>query len=156
MFERKNQSILAEHFNKMVDREGDDDDGELITLKRADHELDEDALTEHDYQSKRKTKMATSKKALAKYGERNTRLVFDDEGQAHEVYEMKSTDEVFKGSEDVKEAGRRFAETERSKLKEADVMDKAEAKEKKQEKKRKRKEREREVCLCYVHDCSTY
>ena len=54
--------------------------------------------------------------------------------------------EVFAGGkEEVIEAGRRFAESERGKLRAADVEDKAEAKEKKREKKRKRKEREREV-----------
>ena len=59
---------------------------------------------------------------------------------------MKKAEEVFKDQDDVREAGREFAERERGKLKEADMIDRAEAKEKKKEKKRKRKEREREVC----------
>lgn len=147
MFERKNQNILSEHFTKMIDHEGDgnDSDDDFITLKRAYHELDEANLPEHDFISKRKEKMAASKKALAKYGGRGSKLVFDDEGNPHELYEMKTAEEVFKDKEDVKEAGRKFVESERNRLKQADVQDKAEAKEKKQEKKRKRKEREREV-----------
>ena len=148
MFERKNQSILSKHFNKMVDRDsdhGDDDsDDDFITLKRADHELEGDSQ-EHTFVSKRQEKLAGTKKAVTKYGTRGTKLVFDDEGEAHELYEMKSAEEVFKGADEVKEAGRKFAESERSRLKDADVLDKAEAKEKKREKKRKRKEREREV-----------
>ncbi|PIL37625.1 hypothetical protein GSI_01319 [Ganoderma sinense ZZ0214-1] len=89
--------------------------------------------------------MALSKKALAKSGPRGHKLVFDDAGDAHEVYELKDAGEVFVGGkEEVMEAGRRFAESERGKLRAADVEDKAEAKEKKREKKRKRKERERE------------
>lgn len=151
MFERKNQNILSEHFNKLVDHSddgGSDTDDDFITLKRADHALDDAALPEHTVVSKRKQKMATSKKAIAKSGPKGHKLVFDEDGNAHEVYELKTAEEVFKGADDVKEAGRRFAEDERGRLKEADVRDREEAKEKKKEKKRKRKEREREVsCL---------
>ena len=149
LFERKNQNILSEHYNKLIDHSaegaGDDSDDEFITLKRADHDLDDAALQESEYKSKRQQRMALSKKALAKKGPRGHKLVFDDSGAAHEVYELKDTQEVFKDADEVMEAGRRFAESERGKLKEADVTDKAEAKEKKKEKKRKRKEREREV-----------
>ncbi|KAI0634181.1 DEAD-domain-containing protein [Trametes polyzona] len=145
MFERKNQNILSEHYNKLVDHgAGDSDDDEFITLKRADHELEGDAAVEHDFTSKRKQKLALSKKALAKSGPKGHKLVFDDEGNAHELYEMKDASEVFRDADEVREAGRQFAESERGKLQQADVVDKAEAKEKKREKKRKRKERERE------------
>lgn len=147
MFERKNQNILSEHFTKLVDHATDSDsDDDFITLKRADHDLNDSELPEHDFASKRKQKMALSKKAIAKGGPKGSKLVFDDEGNPHELYEMKTAEEVFKGKDDVKEAGRRFAEDERGKLREADVLDREEAKEKKKEKKRKRKEREREVC----------
>ncbi|KAI0942852.1 hypothetical protein AcV7_002148 [Taiwanofungus camphoratus] len=148
MFERKNQNILSEHYTKLVDHSLDrdaDSEDEFITLKRADHELPgNDELPESDFISKRKLKMATSKKALAKSGPKGNKLVFDDDGNPHEIYEMKTAEEVFKGVDDVKEAGRKFVEGERGRLKEADVVDKAQAKEKKREKKRKRKERERE------------
>ena len=99
MFERKNQNILSEHFNKMIDHEDDaaagGSDDDFITLKRADHELSDSDAPEHDFASKRKAKMANSKKAIAKYGARVTMLVFDDEGQAYELYQMKCTEEVF-------------------------------------------------------------
>ncbi|OCH87503.1 DEAD-domain-containing protein [Obba rivulosa] len=149
MFERKNQNILSEHYNKLVDHSADGDapesDDEFITLKRADHDLPGDAaLSESDFVSKRKLKMANSKKALGKYGPKGNKLVFDDEGRPHEVYEMQDADKVFRGVDEAMEEGRRFVEGERGKLKEADVVDKAEAKEKKREKKRKRKEREHE------------
>ena len=147
MFERKNQNILSEHYTKLVDHGDDDSEDDFITLKRADHDLDDSsALLESGFASKRKQKMSMSKKALAKYGEKGHKLVFDDEGHAHEVYEMKDTADVFKDEREIMEAGRLFAEAERGKMKEVDVVDKAEAKEKKREKKRKRKEREREVC----------
>ena len=156
MFERKNQNILSEHFNKLVEHEDADDDDDFITLKRANHDLEDKEAREHEYTSKRKQKMEGTKKSLLKHGPRGTKLVFDEEGAAHEVYEMKTAEEVFRDKEEVKEAGRKFAESERSRLKEADVVDKALAKEKKREKKRKRKERERQVRLRdkfvpYVH-----
>ena len=153
MFERKNQNILSAHYTKLVDHGGDDSDGsdsenDFITLKRADHDLadvPDDITLESGHTSKRKAKMSLSKKTLAKYGEKGHKLVFDDEGEAHEVYEMQDVASVFKDASEVREAGRRFAEEERGRLVHADVTDKAEAKEKKREKKRKRKEREREV-----------
>ena len=159
MFERKNQSILSEHYTKLVDHAGgSDSEGDFITLKRADHELpgEPGALPESNYTSKRKQRMALSKKALAKGGPRGSKLVFDDEGGAHEIYEMKAPEEVFGegGAEGraVKEAGKAFVESERGRMKEADVRDKEEAKEKKREKKRKRKEREREVRFRQLKD----
>lgn len=146
MFERKNQNILSEHYNKLVDHDAEDSDDDFITLKRADHELEGDAALEPDeFTSKRKARLAASKKAAAKSGPRGHKLVFDDEGVPHELYELQSVADVFKDADDAREAGRVFAASERGKLQEADVADKAEAKEKKREKKRKRKEREREV-----------
>ncbi|KAH9928023.1 DEAD-domain-containing protein [Epithele typhae] len=152
MFERKNQNILSEHYAKLVDRDDDDDGGDdgFITLKRADHGLEDVPEIDTGFISKRKAKLALSKKAIAKHGEKGKKLIFDDDGQAHEVYEMQDPENVFKG-EDVHEAGRKFAEAERGKLLTADVTDKAEAKEKKREKKRKRKQRELEG-YCDVED----
>lgn len=147
MFNRKNQNILSEHYTKLIDHGADgarDDDDDFITLKRADHALPEtDASTTYTL-SKRKEKMGQSKKAMLKYHGLGEKLVFDDEGRGHQVYEMRDLDEEFKGR-DVLEAARDFAEEERGKLKEADVQDKREARDKRKEKKRKRKERENEV-----------
>lgn len=83
--------------------------------------------------------MIKSKKVLAKYGPRGTKLVFDEDGQAHQVYEFKDVKDV-----DVERDGAEFMREEIGKMQRADVGDKAAAKEKKREKKRKRKERERE------------
>lgn len=171
MFERKNQNILSSHYTKLVDhsldptlnRSGDasDSDDDFITLARADHALPgDDALPSSENISKRKLKAGTSKRAMLKYKGAPTKLVFDDEGKPHEVYEMKDVDDVFgegKQDGDVKEAGKKFVESERGRLREADVRDKEEAKEKKKEKKRKRKEREREVhCLLLIFFSATF
>lgn len=151
MFERKNQNILSEHYSKLIDHgDAGNEEEDFIMLKRADHDLDLPTSIEHDPDvenlSKRKLKLSRTKRMTAKYGQLGHKLVFDDEGNPHEVYEMVNPDEFYKhGTEAVKEAGRTFAEGEKGKMKSADVTDKQEAKEKRKEKKRKRKERERGV-----------
>lgn len=160
MFERKNQNILSEHYSKLIDHEdAGEDEEDFITLKRANHDLDLPVSNEPDSDvenmSKRKLKLSRTKRTIAKYGQLGHKLVFDDEGNPHEVYEMVNPEEFYKhGAEVVKEAGRAFAEGEKGKLRSADVIDKHEAKEKKKEKKRKRKERERgvsRIVYCVAH-----
>lgn len=150
MFERKNQNILSAHYSKLIDH-GDavDDDEDFITLKRSNHDLsDTDANPEIDNLSKRKLKLSRTKRAVAKYGQLGHKLIFDDEGNPHEIYEMVDPAEFYKGGlEEAKEAGKAFVEGEKDKLKGADVVDKMEAKDKKRDKKRKRKDRENGVSL---------
>jgi ATP-dependent RNA helicase DDX10/DBP4 len=160
MFERKNRSVLSEHYNKLVDHgaEASDEDEDFITLKRADHDLASTsaALAVEENTSNRRRRAIVSKKGQIKYGDLPTRLVFDDDGVAHQVLEMKAVEEVF-GKGDPKnaalEAGRAFTEKERTKMGEVDKRDKAEAKEKRSEKKRKRKEAaqgvRRVLSLCF-------
>ena len=143
MFARKNQGILSEHYAKLVDRD-DEDAGEddFITLKRADHGLDDDE-DDFDQQnlSKRKQAMGLSKKKMLKYRTEAEHIKFDDEGQARHALDIRDDTEFRAG--DVGRAQTSFAHKEKERLKDADVMDRQVAKEKKQEKKRKRKERER-------------
>lgn len=145
MFSRKNQTILSSHYGKLVEQDetpgfnaGDDNDEDFFSLKRADHDLPAD-LAEYSDLSKRKIRLMKSKKALAKAGPRGTKLVFDEDGQAHELYEFKEAKDV-----DVEHDGAEFMKKEIGKMQRADVDDKAVAKEKRREKKRKRKEREQE------------
>ncbi|KAH7882996.1 DEAD-domain-containing protein [Phlebopus sp. FC_14] len=147
MFERKNQNILSEHYSKLVDRGEAVDDEDFITLKRADHDVPtSNDLLDIENLSKRKLKLSKTKRMVAKYRQLGRKLLFDNDGNPHEVYEMIDPQEFYKhGPASVKEAGRVFVEGEKGKLKEADVIDRQEAREKKREKKRKRKDREREV-----------
>lgn len=148
MFGRKNQTILSSHYGKLIEQDepstsgfgaGDEDEDEdFFSIKRADHDLPAE-LVEHSDLSKRKIRMMKSKKALAKAGPRGTKLVFDEDGQAHAIYEFKDMRDV-----DVERDGAEFMKQEIGRMQRADVDDKAVAKEKKREKKRKRKERERE------------
>ena len=152
MFERKNQGILSEHYQKLVDHSADleklapdgDENDDFIQIKRVDHALEDDFdQLQAENLSKRKLRAGESKRGMLKYGGTGSKLTFDEEGVGHEVYEFGDGDE-FRRKDQALEAARKFAEAEREKMKITDVRDKAEAQEKKREKKRKRKERE--VC----------
>ncbi|PYH49514.1 RNA-dependent ATPase HCA4 [Aspergillus saccharolyticus JOP 1030-1] len=94
--------------------------------------------------SKRREKLLKSKKKLLKFKGKGTKLVYDDEGNAHELYEMED-EEDFKAKGDAKEQQARFLAEEAERTRQADVEDKEVAKQKKREKKEKRKAREREL-----------
>jgi ATP-dependent RNA helicase DDX10/DBP4 len=156
MFNRKSQTILSEHYTKLVDHSDDEDDSliaattpsgaddDFITLKRRDHQLEEDLMPESHHLSKRKLKMGQSKKAMLAAHGNPTKLVFDDAGESHQIYELIGEEE-FRKDGDAKEQQMAFVEAEREALKVADVKDKERAKEKRREKKRKRKDMDDDV-----------
>ncbi|KAL2840204.1 P-loop containing nucleoside triphosphate hydrolase protein [Aspergillus pseudoustus] len=94
--------------------------------------------------SKRREKLLKSKKKLLKFKGKGTKLIFDDEGNAHEIYEMED-EEAFKARGDAREQQAKFLAEEAQRTQAADLEDKAVAKQKKREKKEKRKAREREL-----------
>lgn len=157
MFNRKSQTILSSHYTKLIDRSeeesnsltnpGEDDGSDFITLKRRDHTLDDENLPESSHLSKRKLKMGTSKKAMLSFKGNPTKLIFDEDGASHAIYELKDDDD-FKADGDAKDQQKKFVDEERAALAVIDVLDKERAKEKRREKKRKRKgEEEDEVGL---------
>jgi ATP-dependent RNA helicase DDX10/DBP4 len=90
MFLRKNQNILSDHYNKLIDFEEDsnllhnedagNENEEFITIKRRDHKLESDEEAEPmGPTSKRQLKL--TKKDLAKKQSKGERIVFDDEGK---------------------------------------------------------------------------
>ncbi|PWN47488.1 DEAD-domain-containing protein [Violaceomyces palustris] len=135
------------------------DSGDFLTLKRADHALDDDEgdpgkpLTLDQVKadatnniSKRKLLQGQSKKAMALAGKRGIgeKLVFDEDGEAHALYELRDEDD-FKKQGDAKTQAEAWEMEERARLQEADIEDKERAREKKREKKRKQKEREKQM-----------
>lgn len=125
---------------------GNDSDEDFMTVKRVDHELPasthtiiEDAKAADI--SKRKIKMGKSKKALVKFRGLGEKLIFDEKGNAHQIYELKKGDEEPK--QDVMKLGKEFAEEQRGVMKNIDVVDKEVARMKRKEKKRKQRDRER-------------
>jgi ATP-dependent RNA helicase DDX10/DBP4 len=92
--------------------------------------------------SKRREKMLKSKKQLLKLKGQGQKLVFDDDGNAHQLYELEDEDD-FRARGEAEDQRRKFLEEEAERVKAADVEDKELVKEKRRAKKEKRKERER-------------
>ncbi|KAI5843867.1 P-loop containing nucleoside triphosphate hydrolase protein [Morchella snyderi] len=165
MVERQNQNVLADHYKNLIVDDptaaaSDDDEGDFLTVKRTGYDSDlssssSDAGTKPKpktidlggkdltIESKRREKMMTSKKELAKLKPKGTKLVFDDDGNAHALYELQGLD-AFRADGTAEDQRKRFVEAEGERVKVADVEDRRVAKEKRREKKEKRKRREAE------------
>lgn len=147
--------------------DGDDDDADFLSVRRVldgDAQLDAAAggdaarsSSEQQQQqpkvvklgkselvidSHRREKLLRSKKKLLKYMDKGNKLVFDDDGNAHPIYELQGEDDFVR--EGPAEALRqRFVESETAKVREADVEDKQLAKKRRKEKRDRQKARER-------------
>lgn len=92
--------------------------------------------------SKRREKLLKSKKQLLKFQGSGTKLVFDEDGNAHPLYQLR--DEAhFQQQGAAEDQRQQFVDAEADRVRTADVEDKAMAKAKRREKKLKRKARER-------------
>ena len=169
MFERRNQDVLAEHYTKLVnnndsqevDSRGDaDEDNDFLTVKRrlSDARSDDDELVATQkptaakvipglgkeplvIDSKWREKLLKSKKKLLKLKGNGTKLVYDDDGNPHQVYELENEDQFRqRGPADAQRA--KFLEEEKNRVQAADLLDKQTAKEKRKERREKKKARE--------------
>lgn len=145
MFERKNQTILSDHYLHLTGSKADDEDDEddFMAVKRQDHNLNEEELPDLSIPvSKRQAKKALSKKASISAKGNANKLKFDDDGVAHAIYELED-EEDFRKQGDAKLQKDTYLDKEAKLMNDADIEDKLTVKEKKQEKKRRRKEMER-------------
>lgn len=147
LFGRTNQTVLSDHYASLLDQqEPEDDDGDFLTLARADHELDEapDHAPPSSHLSRRQLQRGTSKKAMASAGMRGSgdRVVFDEEGLPRSMYELQD-EAAFRAQGDVRTQISEHEHAERQRMAEADVLDKDRAKQKRQEKRRRMKDMER-------------
>lgn len=171
MFERRNQNVLSGHYSKMIaeddasegeDAHADADaDDDFLSVKRVievDGELPEDMLAMASagpqpkiieglgekpivIDSKRREKLLKSKKKLLKLKGHGTKLIYDSDGNAREIYELEDEDDFkARGSAETQRA--KFLVEEAARVQEADLEDKQMAKEKKREKRDKRKAKE--------------
>ena len=87
--------------------------------------------------SKRKAKLVKSKKALLKLKPKGKKLVFDESGIPHEIYELESESQFqAHGTADTQKA--KFLAAEQERLQNADVADKQAARAKRKEKRERR------------------
>lgn len=149
MFERQNQTVLSKNYLNLTgtqlrdDKNEDSDEDDFMSVKRQDHELKEEDLPDLTIPvSKRQAKKALSKKASSASKGNSTKLVFDDEGVAHPIYELEDEEDFVKAG-DAKSQKEAFVNKETALMNQADLEDKMTAKEKRQEKKRKRRELEK-------------
>ncbi|KAL3235159.1 hypothetical protein RNJ44_02947 [Nakaseomyces bracarensis] len=156
MFERKNQTVLSEHYLNITKTQAqEDEDEDFMMVKRKDHELKEEDLPQLTVPSSRRAqKRALSKKASLSSKGNATKMVFDDDGEAHPVYELEGEEEFHKLG-DAEKQKQEFLEKEAEIMAERDTADKVIQKEKKQEKKRKRLEAmRREMEAAYAEEFS--
>ncbi|AEO70720.1 uncharacterized protein THITE_2122420 [Thermothielavioides terrestris NRRL 8126] len=169
MAERQNQDVLSSHYRKLLgeDQAGSDgdDEADFLSVKRVledDAQIDAAAGTTTNnntnssepkvvklgssstlvIDSRRREKLLRSKKKLAKYMDRGSKLVFDDEGVAHPVYELQGEAD-FAQEGPAEQLRREFVEAEMARVREADVADKQAARQRLREKRERRKARER-------------
>ncbi|CAF9917670.1 ATP-dependent RNA helicase dbp4 [Imshaugia aleurites] len=170
MFERTNQDILTDHYSRLVN--GDqaqsenindaDESNDFLTVKRrlsdassVDSAAEERLLPANpesdkavgkmavNVDSKRKEKLLKSKKKLLKLKKKGQKLVFDENGNPHQIYELENEDQFKqRGPADAQKA--KFLEEEQARLQTADLADKQAAKAKRKEKREKLKAREAE------------
>ncbi|RSM14320.1 ATP-dependent RNA helicase DBP4 [Fusarium oligoseptatum] len=134
MFERTNQDVLSSHYTKLVidgdDKKGEDDeDADFLSVKRVLRDEDLDEASKDAYKSTAKIIEGLggeepfialkSKKKMAKFKGNSTKLVFDEEGNAHAVYELQD-EEDFHQEGPAEEQRRKFVEDETTRVKEAD------------------------------------
>jgi ATP-dependent RNA helicase DDX10/DBP4 len=164
MVERQNQGVLADHYRKLAkEDEAEDDDADFLQVKRrgySDSEGSDDEDKEEEkgpkkivlggkeiiVDSKKREQLLMSKKKLAAAGPRGTKLRFDDDGEAHAMYELED-ESKFAAAGPAAEQRQKFVEKETEKVKIADVDDRDLARQKKKEKKERRKQLEREAAL---------
>lgn len=168
MFERRNQDILSTHYSKMISddkpdsTQNDDADveehGEFLSIKRVIAVDTEDlgigvphssvrsgakVITDIGKEpivvdSKRKEKLLKSKKKLLKLKNKGTKLIYDEQGNPHQIYEFQDEDSFnLNGTAEKQRA--KFLEDTTARVQEADIDDKELAKKKKQEKREKKK-----------------
>ncbi|KAJ2713114.1 ATP-dependent RNA helicase dbp4, partial [Coemansia spiralis] len=166
------QKLVVHSDGDGSDGDAGDSDGEFITLKRANHTLGDadgsgsDESSSDDEESPVRTiavnpttglpvvvpnipSQELSKRQLRKIKDkivkntRNTRVVFDDDGNAKSMYELKD-EESFRNEGDVTVMVGEFQTRNRALMAEADVGDRAADRQKRKEKRINRKIRERE------------
>jgi ATP-dependent RNA helicase DDX10/DBP4 len=140
--------------------ESDDDDDDDFLVKRRLNDDDLDAEIQkgnishakvltglggdepYVIDSKRREKALQSKKKMLKFKGIPSKLVFDEDGNSHEIYELQD-EEDFKQAGPADDQRQKFVESESARVREADVDDKQLAKQKKREKRDKQRARER-------------
>ena len=153
MFERRNQGILSDHYSKLTGGDAEDDVPFLVPKPDVrGKDPNGDNISHRDttsntalsfpIDSNRRAKLLKSKKALLKFKSKGTKLVFDDTGEAHPIYELED-EAKFRQKGDAESQREKFVAEEGLKLQAVDPADKSALKAKRRERLERRKQRER-------------
>ncbi|KAI8814297.1 P-loop containing nucleoside triphosphate hydrolase protein [Cladochytrium replicatum] len=157
MFKKKNNTVLSEHYSKLVDDDGDgpqdtlhggdgDSDEEFLTVKRRVDQSGEDVqlLPSEVIPPSHKRILRERQKALKKVGH-GTKVNFDDDGNVVPLYELQTLETFESNTSKPLEAHADDYLAEQGQLmNNADSVDKTRAKALLKEKKLKKKLKERE------------
>ena len=160
MFERRNHGVLSDHYSKLAGATEEDEtpfltpkppeaDSSPLETNGSYHQTSTNSTAENGTElpfpidSNRRAKILKSKKALLKYKGKGTKLVFDDEGEAHPIYELED-EQKFRQRGDPGKQREKYVTDEGQRLKAVDPSDKLAMKAKRKEKMEKRKQREKE------------
>ncbi|KAL8732524.1 MAG: hypothetical protein Q9166_002738 [cf. Caloplaca sp. 2 TL-2023] len=164
MFERRNQDILSEHYTKLIDNDENDTrktpqqyttneadvDQDFLSIKRRISASPSPPLNTTNpttiplnIDSNRKRRLLTSKKQLLKYRPKAHKLVFDDQGNPHEVYEFED-EKAFRERGTAEKQREEFMGKEAERLREGEGEDRGVEREKRKSRREKMRRRERE------------
>lgn len=144
MFNKKNQSVVWSHYEKIKSRDAEEDDEDLLTLARQDHDLDnvptaapgfyENPLSVRDKRNQ-KIKNRTKRAGLSQ----GTKVIFDDEGNAKLAWQLETEKEFLADGDDIYSKHAKYVDAMRGVMNEADQEDKVTQKQKLREKKLQKK-----------------
>ncbi|KTW27083.1 hypothetical protein T552_02575 [Pneumocystis carinii B80] len=143
MFKRTNQNVISEHYRNMIEgndlsiSHDSDDNDDFMKVKKVHNDFNDEPL-ENCYKtlSKRKQKIALSKKAMLKYRPKGTKLLYDDEGNISNIYQFQNETSFHKeGTAD--DQKKKYIQKQKEKMLQNDLIDKIQTKEKRHQKRKK-------------------
>ncbi|TPX59385.1 hypothetical protein PhCBS80983_g02540 [Powellomyces hirtus] len=165
MFEKKNKTILSDHYAKLKaddsvsdsgsDSEADHDDAPVrsavplaanddgfLTLKRADHDIDDLPADPVPTESLTHRQILKLKAKEVKARGLGTKLYFDEDGKPMPAFEMEKLSDFVK-KENLESRHQKYIEAQIKDMTEVDAVDKAVARQKLKEKKKEQKLKDR-------------
>ncbi|KAG4304268.1 hypothetical protein PORY_002243 [Pneumocystis oryctolagi] len=142
IFGRTNQNVISEHYKKMIENTNSPinndltDDEDFMKIKKTSNDLYQEEFIEDNFDlfSKRKQKIATSKKAMLKYRPKGTKLIYDEEGNACSIYNFQN-EASFRKAGAIDDQRVEYLEKQKEKMIENDIIDKIEVKNKRKKRK---------------------
>eukprot|EP00842_Homolaphlyctis_polyrhiza_P000191 jgi/Hompol1/1172/HPOL_003007-RA len=141
MFAKTNLTVLSKHYAKLKEDDNDNDnegDDELLTIKRANHDIDESELPEHNVAAPSHRKILELRRKAIKNRGHGEKMVFDDDGNPLRAFEMETLED-FEAKQDIASRQQEYLEQTTAVMRDADTLDRAVAKQKLKERKLNRK-----------------